>query len=110
ISPAYVPLEPLRPHEGLPLQNVELRLAGSTEETQTTEEAEKKEASEAAAWIAENVGVLECRDKRGERHPLLYKDIALVFRSAPPMRIFVEALRAREIPFVVGGESYFYSM
>ncbi|MFA5974825.1 MAG: UvrD-helicase domain-containing protein [Elusimicrobiota bacterium] len=108
ISPAYVPLEPQRPLAGLPLQTVELCLANSPE-PQSSEDANKQEADHVALWIAQNVGAWECLDKQGNRRPLQYKDIALIFRSTPAMRTFLESLRAQDIPFVVEGERYFYS-
>jgi ATP-dependent helicase/nuclease subunit A len=108
ISPPYVALESLRAREGLPLQDVELLLAGSAE-PQSAQEAQEQEARSVAAWIAASVGQTECLDKKEGRRILLHRDIAIVFRSTPAMRAFVEALREREIPFVVEGERYFYS-
>jgi ATP-dependent helicase/nuclease subunit A len=108
ISPPYVPLEPLRQREGLPLQQVELLLAHGAE-PQSSEQAQQKEALEVASWIESSVGRLHCLDKKEGRRRLLHRDIALVFRSTPAMRAFVEALRDRDIPFVVEGERYFYS-
>src|SRR5205085_10810911 len=41
-------------------------------------------------------------------HRLNSKNTSLIFRSTPAMTHFIEKLRARQIPFVVEGERYFY--
>jgi ATP-dependent helicase/nuclease subunit A len=97
ISPAYQPLVPRRAKSDETKQDVELRFAiGSG--PQSSEEALEREANDAADWILEVVSA-----KRWQ-----FKDIALVFRATTPMPFFIEALRARNIPFVVEGERYFY--
>ncbi len=97
VSPAYQALEPLRKRAEPQKQYVELRLATS-QETQSSKDAIEREAEDAAAWIAE----------RAKENELSYKDVALIFRSTPTMPPFIEALRRRNIPYVVEGERYFY--
>lgn len=108
ISPSYQALEPLRPREDTDAQHVELRLAGSAGK-QSSEDAQLREADDAATWIREHVGKLSTHHREEGKRPLKYRDVALVFRSAAVMRYFVDALRDREIPYVVEGERYFYS-
>lgn len=108
LSPAYVPLVPARPREGQPLQNVQVRLQRSKEK-QRSRDAALREAEIVARWIKDHVGKDICRQKSEAPRPLAYRDIALIFRSTPTMRPFVEALRRYNMPFVIEGERYFYS-
>lgn len=96
ISPAYQVLNPRRAKDKPEHQDVEIRLAISPDEPQSSDEAVTQEAEDAARWIA------------NRPEGILYKDIALVFRSTPSMPSFVEALRRRQIPFVVEAERFFY--
>lgn len=43
------------------------------------------------------------------RRPLLYRDVALIFRTYSPMDRYIEALRRRGIPFAVESERYFFT-
>src|SRR5262249_46976111 len=40
---------------------------------------------------------------------MLYRDIALIFRTYSPMDRFIEALRRYDIPFAVESERYFFT-
>jgi ATP-dependent helicase/nuclease subunit A len=59
-------------------------------------ESREVEAREIAAWI----------QKRPEG--LLYRDVAILMRSLVEVGPYLEALRAKGIPYVVEGEKYFY--
>jgi len=125
ISPAYIPLEPDRKRQDPAMQDVELRIIQSAEKL-SSEETQEVEANDIAGWIYEHIpSPLEGEGGDGgaklKKAPptsilplkgggaLRFKDIALIFRSSPPMRFFVEALRRCGIPYVVEGERYFYS-
>ena len=90
-------------------KNVEIWLADS-EEKQTVEDAQTTEAEHIARWIKESAGQLTVYDPReGQRRPLLYRDVALIFRTYSPMDRFIEALRRHDIPFAVESERYFFT-
>jgi ATP-dependent helicase/nuclease subunit A len=54
------------------------------------------EAEEIARWIA------------ARRAGIEFKDIAILFRSLGDVPLYIDALRAKEIPYIVEGEKYFY--
>ncbi len=110
ISPPYVAVQPHHPRAPEhPVQDVEIWLAESAEE-QSVEQAQATEAEAAAAWIKDSVGKLTVFDSReGKRRPMLYRDVALIFRSYSPMDRFIEALRRHDIPFAVESERYFFT-
>src|SRR5207244_8208489 len=97
ISPAYQPLTAHRHSKDPDRHLVELRLAHS-KEPRSSDDALAQEAEDAANWIAEAHAA-----KRWT-----YQDIALIFRSTPAMPPFINALRERNIPFLVENEKYFY--
>jgi ATP-dependent helicase/nuclease subunit A len=110
ISPPYIAVEPHHPHAPEhAVQDVEFWLADSAEE-QSVEEAQATEAEAAARWIKESMGKLTIHDPReGGRRPMLYRDVALIFRTYSPMDRFIEALRRHGIPFAVESERYFFT-
>ncbi|MBI4055329.1 MAG: UvrD-helicase domain-containing protein [Elusimicrobia bacterium] len=55
-----------------------------------------------AAWIAEWISS-HCSKK------ILFRDVAILFRTSTPHPPYLEALRGAGIPYVVTGEKYFYS-
>jgi ATP-dependent helicase/nuclease subunit A len=109
ISPPYIAVEPHHPHDPkLPVQDVEIWIAGS-DEKQTVEEAQATEAALIASWIDKEVGKIIVPDRTEGERPLAYRDIALIFRTYGPMDRYIEALRRHDIPFVVESERYFYT-
>ncbi|HYE98976.1 MAG TPA: UvrD-helicase domain-containing protein, partial [Planctomycetota bacterium] len=60
------------------------------------EESREVEAVKTAEWILERKGEIP------------YRDVAILFRSLVDVGMYIEALRARGIPYVVEGEKYFY--
>jgi ATP-dependent helicase/nuclease subunit A len=110
ISPPYVAVKPHHPHASEhPVQDVAVWLADSPEE-QSVETAQATEAEAAARWIKDSVGQLTIYDPEdGARRPMLYRDVALIFRTYSPMDRFIEALRRYDIPFAVESERYFFT-
>jgi ATP-dependent helicase/nuclease subunit A len=110
ISPPYIAVQPHHPHDPKhAVQDVELWLADSPEE-QSVDDAQATEADAAAQWIKDSVGKLTIFDSReGARRPMLYRDVALIFRTYSPMDRFIEALRRHGIPFAVESERYFFT-
>jgi ATP-dependent helicase/nuclease subunit A len=110
ISPPYIAVQPHHSHDPkLPVQDVELWLADSPEE-QSVEEAQATEAEAVASWIKDSIGKLTVYDAReAARRPMLYRDVALIFRTYSPMDRFIEALRRHGIPFAVESERYFFT-
>jgi len=110
ISPPYAAVAPHHSRDTAhAVQDVEIWLAQSNE-AQSVEEAQATEADHAARWIKEAQNQLTVHDPReGKRRPLLYRDVALIFRSYSPMDRFIEALRRYDIPFAVESERYFFT-
>jgi len=65
-------------------------------EEASADESREVEAVEIARWIQAH------RD-------ISYRDIAILFRSLMDVPTYIEALRARGIPYIVEGEKYFYN-
>ncbi len=74
-----------------------IRFVPENEQEWSAEEGRLVEAQAIADWIHENVPS-RCQ----------YKDIALLFRSAHAFEPYLEAFRAREIPYLAEGEKSFY--
>jgi len=113
ISPPYIAVKPHHvrdPKEAV--QDVDVWLADSADE-QSTEEAQATEAEAAARWIKDAFGTLTVYDPSlpdgPKRRLMLYKDVALIFRTYGPMDRFIEALRRHGIPFAVESERYFFT-
>lgn len=92
LQPAY---EPIRPKAGakpeLPGPSLEAILI----EDATADESREAEGEAIADWIAAKKG-------------FAYRDVAILFKALTDAEVYLEALRAREIPYVVQGEKYFY--
>ena len=92
LQPAY---EPIRPKAGaapaLPGPSLEAILI----EDASADESREAEGEAIADWIAA---------KRG----FAYRDVAILFKALTDAEVYLEALRARDIPYVVQGEKYFY--
>ena len=74
-----------------------IRFIPEDEQEWSAEEGRLVEAQAIGDWIHENVPS-RCQ----------YKDIALLFRSAHAFEPYLEAFRAREIPYLAEGEKSFY--
>ena len=112
ISPPYIAVKSIHSHDpaAWPVQDVELWIA-TNPGNQSVEEAQETEAEAIGSWIHENVGTLQIPPQSpatGSR-PMTYRDIALIFRTYSPMDRFIQALRQRNIPFVVESERFFFS-
>jgi len=112
LSPPYAAVRPHHPYDAeQPLHDVEIWLAES-DEKQSVEQAQTTEAENIARWIKERVGEpSDVRRRTQDDGPrtLLYRDIALIFRTYSPMDRFIEALRRHDIPFAVESERFFFT-
>jgi ATP-dependent helicase/nuclease subunit A len=99
IQPPYAPLIAARAETAEPSgPEVELvRYVPEEQQEWSAEEGRLVEAQAIADWIQENVP-----------SRFQYRDIALLFRSAHAFEPYLEAFRAREIPYVAEGEKSFY--
>jgi ATP-dependent helicase/nuclease subunit A len=92
LQPAY---EPIEPREGRKAGYPEPTIEAIVVRNAKAEASRHTEAAEVAGWI---------QDHRN----IPYKDIAILFRSLVDVPMYLEALRATGIPYVVEGEKYFY--
>jgi ATP-dependent helicase/nuclease subunit A len=95
-GPLQPPYEPIEPPDGrvprLPAPHLELILIEGAD----AEESREAEGEEIAQWIRSH-------------HPrVAYRDVAILFKALSDVPVYIEALRSREIPYVVHGEKYFY--
>ena len=98
LQAAYLPLLP-RPGEG-GSGGVELALVESGEETASGQETE---ARWIARWVVEHCG------PDGSDRPWRLGDVALLFRSTAVLTIYMDALKAAKIPYLVESDRAFYS-
>jgi ATP-dependent helicase/nuclease subunit A len=94
LQPKYHPIEPAADAEQ---QYAGPAIEAILVENASAEESRDMEAQEIADWI--------------EKRPaeLSYDKIAILLRSLVNVGTYLEALRARNIPYVVDGEKYFYN-
>ncbi len=74
----------------------------------SAEEARGIEAREVARYLAESVDQ-ELRREDGSIGRLEWRDAAILMRSMSSVHLYLEALRERDIPYVVEGEKHFYA-
>ncbi len=74
----------------------------------SAEEVRAVEAREVARYLAEAVGQ-ELRRDDGTIGRLEWRDAAILMRSMSSVHQYLEALRERDIPYVVEGEKHFYA-
>ncbi|HVR85363.1 MAG TPA: UvrD-helicase domain-containing protein, partial [Planctomycetota bacterium] len=92
LQPQYEPIEPAMDAKQIhPDPTIEAILI----EDASADESREMEAEEIAEWIE-------------ARPDIAKKDIAILLRSLVDVTKYLEALRARKIPYVVEGEKYFY--
>lgn len=92
LQPAYEPVEPPEDRApAFPEPTIEAILV----EGAGAEEAREAEAEAIAGWIA-------------GRRDVRFRDVAILFRALTDVSVYLEALRARGIPYVIEGEKYFY--
>jgi ATP-dependent helicase/nuclease subunit A len=92
LQPRYEPIEPAQGRKpAYPGPTIEALLV----EDAKAGDSREVEADAIATWILE--------------HPdIPHKDTAILFRALSDVSIYIEALRARRIPYVIEGEKYFY--
>jgi ATP-dependent helicase/nuclease subunit A len=92
LQPPYEPIAPKAGAKpGLPGPSLEAILI----ENAKAGESRESEGEAIADWIAARKG-------------FRYKDVAILFKALTDAEVYLEALRARDIPYVVQGEKYFY--
>ncbi|MFA5140988.1 MAG: UvrD-helicase domain-containing protein [Elusimicrobiota bacterium] len=90
LQPAYLPIEAAPGREpGEATERLQV-------ESLCAEEGRRAEAAWIARWV---------KEERGARR---FRDIALVLRTTTAMGVYLDALRAAGVPYVVEGEKYFY--
>jgi len=90
------PYEPIEVAEGRSPRFPEPTVQAVLIEDAKAGESREMEAEWIARWI-------------DEQHALVrYRDVAILFRALSDVPLYIEALRARGIPYAVQGEKYFY--
>ncbi|MBL0059735.1 MAG: UvrD-helicase domain-containing protein [Elusimicrobia bacterium] len=102
LQPAYLPLLP-RPGGGPDNGGVELAIvpAGSKGEDSSSL-GQEAEARWIARWIVDRCG------PEGSGRPWRLGDVALLFRSTSALTVYMEALKAARIPYLVESDRAFY--
>ena len=90
-------------------QKIELILVDNPGGDLSSDSAREGEAKAIVNWINVSVGKENIQSETGEGRPLRYSDIALLFRSLNPVRIYLEVCKANRVPYVIEGEKFFYS-
>lgn len=97
LQPPYRPLLP-RPGDGNGAVELAVLRGGAGD-------ADDRRAAEArwiAGWITDHCG------PAGEGRPWRWGDVALLFRSASPLTVYMEALKAARVPYRVESDRDFY--
>lgn len=103
LQPAYNPLLP-RPADIAPVgrdNGVELVLVPG-DKTATARDRQDLEARWVARWIVERCG------PAGSDRPWRLGDVALLFRTTSPLPVYLDALKAARIPYLVESDRAFY--
>lgn len=90
--------------KNLSKDNFEIALADSGEKLKA-DDFRRLQADFIAEWICENLGKLVV----GGGEKLKLKDIAVLFRNTTNLNIYLEALRQKNISYIVEENKYFYS-
>ena len=100
LQPAYRALLP-RPGDAAGAMELVLLKGGGAGDAGAPERR-AAEARWIAGWIAERCG------GAGDGRPWRWGDVALLFRSASPLTVYMEALKAARIPYLVESDRDFY--
>ncbi|MEO5658160.1 MAG: UvrD-helicase domain-containing protein [Nitrospiria bacterium] len=107
-QPAYDPIEAAAgsPDGPKPI----LRVIKSSREPFDAERARAAEAESLARWLAEEVlGRMTIADRAGRERAAAAGDVAILMRALTDVHILLDALRRRNIPYVVEGERHFFA-
>ncbi len=111
LQPSY---EEILPLEGrvptMPSEAVELTLfeGGDEDEEFSASDARRAEAAWIAKRLKREIGTTEIRDADGAVVKLQRKHVAILFKALTDVHLYLEALRAEGVEYVVEGEKYFY--
>ena len=109
VQPQYEMLVPVEEDSNtLKNEGVEIRIVKSSEDVVDADAATWAEAQELARWLAEEVLNKHSMRLNGESSLIQPRHVAILFRTLTPLRIYVEALRRYDIPFVTEGEKHFF--
>lgn len=101
-QPAYVPIFTEKPSHGPSVQWLFVRSPEG--QKVSADDFRHNQAEQIARWIRENVGMMEL--SRGQK--LTYGDIALLTRVGTNTRIYTDAFRRHNIPFVAETDKDFF--
>jgi ATP-dependent helicase/nuclease subunit A len=93
LQPAY---EAIRPSEDAAQEFEGPAIEAVVIDEAKADQSREMEAEEVAAWI------------KMHREEIEYRKVAILLRSLVHVGVYLEALRARGIPYVVEGEKYYY--
>ena len=106
---AYAPIAPAPEAAGGDLRPM-VRIVRSRGAPFGADAAREAEADGLARWLAESVfGRVEVRGRDGRTHPAAPGDAAILLRALTGVHVYLDALRRRDIPYVVEGERRFFA-
>ncbi len=106
---AYAPIAPAPEAAGGDLRPM-VRIVRSRGAPFGADAAREAEAESLARWLAETVfGQVEIRGRDGRTRPAVPGDAAILLRALTGVHVYLEALRRRDIPYVVEGERRFFA-
>jgi len=91
-----------------PEEGVNVRLVRSLEDIVDTDAASRAEAQELARWLAEDVFNQQHLLIRDAEVTIQPRHVAMLFRTLTHLRVYVDALRQFDIPYVTEGEKHFF--
>lgn len=101
-QPAYVPIFTPKPAHGGAVQWLFVRVAEG--EKAAADDCRHNQAEEIACWIRDNVGKLQLAN--GQK--MTYADVALLTRVGTNTRIYTDAFRRHNIPFITETDKDFF--
>ncbi len=101
-QPAYVPIFTPKPARGGAVQWLFVRVPEG--EKVAADDCRHNQAEQIACWVRDNVGKLQLADGR----KMTYADVALLTRVGTNTRIYTDALRRHNIPFVTETDKDFF--
>ncbi len=109
VQPRYETLVPVeRDSKMFKDEGVQIRIVKSAEDIVNADAATRAEAQELARWLAEEVLNKDSVCLNGESSLIQPRHVAILFRTLTNLRVYVEALRWHDIPFVTEGEKHFF--
>ena len=101
-QPAYVPIFTPRPNRGKAVEWLFVRVP--SDEKAGADDCRRNQAEQIACWVRDNVGKLQLAN--GQK--MTYADIALLMRVGTNTRIYTNAFRRHNIPFITETDKDFF--